>query len=283
MPLTAWPAVSLGTDIGAGQSATPEPASAHSNETTIALLFQPWPFAAGTAEAVIVGPVLSRATVRLTVPAFPAMSAAVPVTVWVPSAVSVTGGEQVARPDSASAHSKVTVTLLLFQPSTGVGDTLAVIVGGVRSSLIVVLAVAELPALSRAVPETTMPALSAVTIRAAGHSATPLPVSRQSKLTVTSPRCQPASFGSGDAFACAAGGIVSTRNPADALPSFPARSCTVALIVCIPSAKAKAAGSSATASAGPTPKSSVRSTPSSRMASVARSRPEDGSEPGTSV
>lgn len=50
---------------------------------------------------------------------------------------SVTGAEQVATPESASAHVNVTVTSVLFHPAAfGVGDTCAEIVGGVKSVVI---------------------------------------------------------------------------------------------------------------------------------------------------
>ena len=68
--------------------------------------------------------------------------------------VKVTGLGQLAIPDKASEQVKVTVTGPLFQPlELGAGETTAVMVGDVRSMLRVTLAVAELPALSVAVPE----------------------------------------------------------------------------------------------------------------------------------
>jgi hypothetical protein len=71
-----------------------------------------------------------------------------------PSALTVTGGGQVATPDKESAHEKVTVTLELFQPlEFASGEALAVIVGAVLSIFTVMLVLAVFPALSVAVPE----------------------------------------------------------------------------------------------------------------------------------
>jgi hypothetical protein len=70
-----------------------------------------------------------------------AVSAA-PLVAWpettcaVPSVVTVTGGGQLAIPDSASSHVKVTVTSVWFHPAAfGAGLTVAVIVGAVTSSV----------------------------------------------------------------------------------------------------------------------------------------------------
>ena len=84
---------------------------------------------------------------------FPAMSVHVPVTDWLaPSVESVVGagGLPAARPESASAHWKLTVTALLFQPfALGDGAAVPLMVGGVLSSLKVVDSVASvLPARS---------------------------------------------------------------------------------------------------------------------------------------
>ena len=78
----------------------------------------------------------------------PARSVAVPVTFWLaPSTGRVTGSEQVATPELSSAHTKLTVTVLLFQPAAvGAGVMLPVIVGGVRSMFTVTVAVELFPA-----------------------------------------------------------------------------------------------------------------------------------------
>ena len=60
---------------------------------------------------------MSMLTVAGSVAVLPALSVAVPVTVWPrPSVVLVCGSVHEARPESASPHVKVTVTLELFQP-----------------------------------------------------------------------------------------------------------------------------------------------------------------------
>jgi hypothetical protein len=83
----------------------------------------------------------------------PARSWHVPLTDWFASSVERVvgaGGLPGARPESASAHWKLTVTFVLFQPfafATGVADP--EMVGGVLSSLTVsVFAVSTFPALS---------------------------------------------------------------------------------------------------------------------------------------
>src|SRR5947207_11895297 len=62
------------------------------------------------------GVVSTLMTGDATVAMLPALSTAVPVTDWLPCALSVTGGEQEATPDSASEQLKVTVTGCLYQP-----------------------------------------------------------------------------------------------------------------------------------------------------------------------
>jgi len=103
------------------------------------------------------GGVLSMLNVTDADAVFPATSVAVPGICWLePSVDTVTGDGQLATPDSASLHAKVTVTLELFQPlAFGGGEGVAVIVGGVLSMLNLTLALAVLPALSVAVPEMT--------------------------------------------------------------------------------------------------------------------------------
>jgi hypothetical protein len=88
---------------------------------------------------------------------FPATSVAVPGICWLePSVDTVTGDGQLATPDSASLHAKVTVTLELFQSAAfGAGDADALMFGGVLSRLIVTDAEAVFPAMSVAVPEIT--------------------------------------------------------------------------------------------------------------------------------
>jgi hypothetical protein len=108
----------------------------------------------GLAVQAIVGGVLSI-LIPLTVAEaeFPARSVHVPVTDCPgPSAERVVGagGLPTAKPERLSPHWKLTMTFVLFQPfALGGGVSDAVIVGGVLSSLIViVLAVSTFPALS---------------------------------------------------------------------------------------------------------------------------------------
>src|SRR5437879_2853115 len=92
---------SVVTTIGSGQEATPIPASVQSKETVTSLLFQPVAPGVGLMWRVSTGPVLSSLMVTDVVAWFPAASTAVPVTVVVPSVVTVTGDEHDAMPEPA--------------------------------------------------------------------------------------------------------------------------------------------------------------------------------------
>src|SRR5271168_206160 len=96
-------------------------------------LFHPAAFGDGETEAVMVGKVFERLMVTDFVAVFPAISVAVPVTCCpAPSVLIVTGEVQLAMPEPLSAHVKLTVALVMFQPlAFGGGLMDAVIVGGV--------------------------------------------------------------------------------------------------------------------------------------------------------
>ena len=90
---------------------------------------------------------------------FPARSVHVPVTDWFAASVERivgAGGLPAARPERLSAHWKLTVTFVLFQPlAFGAGVRAGVTVGGVLSMLIALtVAEAEFPATSVQVPIT---------------------------------------------------------------------------------------------------------------------------------
>src|SRR5579859_1273808 len=104
----------------------------------------------------ITGGVLSILTMAVVLALFPALSTAVPVTVWLaPSLVNDTGALHEATPDSASAQLKLTVTEVLFQFAVfGGGATCGTTVGAVLSKLAVTDMEAELPTRSIAVPLT---------------------------------------------------------------------------------------------------------------------------------
>ena len=72
------------------------------------------------------------------------MSTAVPLIVWKPVVVTVTGEGQVKIPDKLSEQVKLTVALvaLMIPFAAGVGETVALITGGVKSIFSVVEAVA---------------------------------------------------------------------------------------------------------------------------------------------
>src|SRR5579859_6471182 len=119
--------------------------------------YQPAAFLVPLTVAVMVGAVLSTLTAVVTVAVLPALSIAVPCTSWpAPSFETVIGAGQDAMPDSASVHVNVTVASLLYQAAAlGMGATVAVMVGVVRSRLTMTVAAAVLPALSTAVPRAT--------------------------------------------------------------------------------------------------------------------------------
>ena len=111
---------------------------------------------AGATAAVMAGGVLSILTVAVVLAVLPARSAAVPEAVCVaPSVAKEAGALQLATPESASEHAKLTVRFVLFQPKLlAAGVRLAVMAGGVLSTLTFVLGVAVFPATSVAVPGT---------------------------------------------------------------------------------------------------------------------------------
>src|SRR5579864_6356108 len=157
----------------------PESKSAHVNVTVAepadGSVTIPRASGAGTTEAVIVGGVLSILTVVVTVAEFPARSVAAPDAVCpAPSAVKDARGLHAATPESASAHAKLTVTLVLFQPKLLAGGTrFPLIVGGVRSMFSVTEVVETFPAESTTLPLTTCPEPSAVTVTGAAQLETP--------------------------------------------------------------------------------------------------------------
>ena len=81
--------------------------------------------------------------------------------------------------------------------------------GSVRSRLIVTEAPALFPALSVAVPLTTWPAPSVVTLIGAGQDAIPDSASEQANKTVGGADHQPAAFAAGATEAVIVGGVVS--------------------------------------------------------------------------
>src|SRR5215467_13718581 len=96
------------------------------------------------------GGVLSRFTVTLVVPVFPAWSVTLPEMLCPrPSVVTDTGDWQVTMSDALGVQTKFTVTFELFQPAAfGAGVALPVMVGAVFSMFSVTVPVAGFPARS---------------------------------------------------------------------------------------------------------------------------------------
>jgi hypothetical protein len=137
-PVTDWFARLVVSVVGAEEDLTPDVASPGVKETVTSVLFQPFAFAAGVREPMIVGAVLSSLTTTEPVPVFPTLSVTVVDLVTVPSVVTVSAdGETVLTPEPpASAPVQVTVTSDLFQPAPfGAGLNAPVAVGAVLSSV----------------------------------------------------------------------------------------------------------------------------------------------------
>jgi hypothetical protein len=136
------------TVTGDEQAVTPEPSSAHVNDTATGALYQPAAFGARSADALIVGATVSMRTCTVACATFPARSETAPVTPCVPSALTTTGSWHCATPDSWSSQTKVTVAGVRLHPAGAV----ALIVGAVVSRLTVMLVLAVFPARSVTVP-----------------------------------------------------------------------------------------------------------------------------------
>src|SRR5271163_1427816 len=166
---------------------------------------------AGVTAAVMVGGVLSRFTMTFAVAVFPALSVAVPLTVWLAASVeTVMGAGQVAMPEPESEQVNVTVTLELFQPlALGAGAATAVMAGGVLSIFTDKVAEAVLPALSVTDPVTGV-VPSVATVMGAGQvPAIPESASEQVNVTVTLELFQPLALAAGDCTAVITGGVLS--------------------------------------------------------------------------
>src|SRR5207247_1909904 len=121
-------------------------------------------------------------------------------------------GVQLATPERASSHVKVTLTSPLFQPdelAAGVREPLTC--GGVVSSLITVDVDAVSPAPFVAEQVRVRPAVSTATVTGSQpvEEAMPDSGSASVQVTVTGCRCHPAAFGSDESEAVIAGGVSS--------------------------------------------------------------------------
>jgi hypothetical protein len=103
----------------------------------------------------------------------------------------------------------------------------AVILGGDNSTFKETWADAVFPAMSFAVPETTLPSPLDDTVTAEGQTAIPDSASVHAKLTVTSVLFHPAPFGAGVALAVMFGGVLSMFTVAVAVAVLPLASFTV--------------------------------------------------------
>jgi hypothetical protein len=116
----------------------PEVESEQLNDTVTSVLFQPFAFAAGLLEPVIVGAFLSSFRVTEPLPTFPSRSVAVDVLVTPAVGViceSVAGVGPEATPEPTSVADQAIETFALFQPAAfAAGETVAVTAGPVLSS-----------------------------------------------------------------------------------------------------------------------------------------------------
>src|SRR2546423_1760994 len=114
----------------------PDKASPPAKLTVTFVLFQPFAFGYGDAVARDTGGVLSKLMAIWAVTVFPALSVAVPATMWfAPSVLTVTGEGQLATPLVLSKHVKLTTTFALYHPVALAGRSAeALIVGGTLST-----------------------------------------------------------------------------------------------------------------------------------------------------
>jgi hypothetical protein len=153
------------------------------------------------------------------------VSVAVPSNVCSPLVVTVTGGAHVAIPDTLSEQLKVTVALLaLTTPMLlGVGEIVAVMVGGAWSIFSVIVPATDWPPPSVAVPVIIWFAPSVLTVCEPGHETGGTPPVH-ANVTVTGELFQLAAFGAGVALAVTVSAAGCTLNVTLVEAVFPARS-----------------------------------------------------------
>ena len=124
VPLAVWFAPSVDSCASGPHVAMPDPESAQVKWIETGLLFQPLPFGAGDAAAVMTGAVLSMFKLTLAVAVCPATSVTVPVTTWSrPSVVTVTGA---AHAQGGAVDWPLVTTLLLGSiPGISLGTWMA--------------------------------------------------------------------------------------------------------------------------------------------------------------
>src|SRR5919112_4186182 len=171
------------TTSSAGWATGPDSASVHDQLTVTSPVCQP-----SAKEAVSTGLALSTLMpVALALALLPAASVAVPEADWLAPSPRTLSAVLLATPDSASVASKLTVTSSSYQPAVlGARSACAVMLGPVLSMLTTAVLVAELPALSVAVPTTCWSLPSAGLVTGAVQLATPEPWSAHSNVTFTS-------------------------------------------------------------------------------------------------
>ena len=226
--------------VGPLHNATPESASAQSKLTVTSSLYQPFALEARSGAPAMVGLILSMLTSALFVAEFPALSKAVPETIWcAPLDASVEPGGHVATPETVSAHVKSMSTLVLFQPlALGSGSCVWEIVGlDLSSKTVADCVLSTLPAASTLQNSTrVMPSAVIATLEpdcAAAWSiekkvcSTPERSSVATKWTVTSAVCHPT--GASDVVT----GATRSMSTAALVPTvvLPARSLTAAVTV----------------------------------------------------
>lgn len=210
MPLIVCPTPEEETVCGGEHEVIVDTLLLQVNVTVTLVLFHPAEFAAGEADAEMVGSACSRFTMAEAAAVFPATSVVVPDTGWLaPSLEIVVEVGQVAIPDNESLHVKLTVTGLISHPlAFGAGESLGITVGGVLSMLRLRQPGGdEFPCVSIALAQTAWLAPSELTSIGAGQILIGKEPPVQVKVTVTYVLFQPAALGAGEGDGMMVGGV----------------------------------------------------------------------------
>src|SRR3954452_5928192 len=198
-----WPSPSVDRTESTGLSPEGRDRGSSADQVCVtSVLYQPFLFGLVVAAALRFGAVLSMLMpLTAALALLPALSTAVPSTVWLAPWPRCWGPVTVSMPDRSSVPLKDTVTSSEYQPAALAARSGApVMAGAVLSMLTVAVPLTLLPALSVAVPVTFWALPSVVTVWGSVQSFRPdrFAWSTHEKLTATSVLFQPLAFWSGD-------------------------------------------------------------------------------------